>query len=152
VDSGWIVSILRLLLMGLEKIGVIFGLSGYYMNSDSAIISGTEIFLGPTLRYYATKQIFLETTTFFQYSWNQIRTPEQISAGNWYIPRVDFAGIKCQVGVGYSKRLIKNVYLEPLVGYQIYWKWYATYANNQPYELYETSHNFIFSLCLQYSF
>lgn len=133
-------------------IGVIFGLSGYYVNSDSAIIRGTEIFLGPTLRYYASKQLFLETTAFFQYNWSQIRTPDPLSPGNWYIPRIEIAGLKCQLGVGYSKRLISNVYLEPMVGYQIYWKWYATYTNNQPYELYETSHNFFFSLCLQYSF
>jgi hypothetical protein len=132
--------------------GVILGISGYYVNSDSAIIKATDISLGPTLRYYATKQLFLETTALFLYSWSQIRTPDPISPGNWYIPWVEFAGLKGQLGVGYSKRLAKNVYLEPFVGYQIYWKWYATHTDQKPYELYETSYNFIFSLCFQYSF
>lgn len=133
-------------------IGVIFGFSGYYRNSDSAITRGTQVFIGPTFRYYASKQLFLETTTLFQYYWSQTRTPDPISPGNWYFPRVQNAGLKWQLGVGYSKRLIRSVYLEPMVGYQVYWKWYATFNNQRPYKLSETSHNFTFSLSLQYSF
>ena len=132
--------------------GAILGFSTYYVNSDSAVIRATDISLGPTLRYYATKQVFLETTTFLLHSWSQVRTPDPISSGNWYYPKVGIAGLKCQLGVGYSKRLSKNVFLEPMIGYQIYWKWRATLTDQKPYELYETSQNFIFSLCFQYSF
>lgn len=132
--------------------GVILGFSTYFVNSDSAVIKAIDISLGPTLRYYATKQVFLEATTFLLYSWSQVTTPDPISSTNWYYPMVELAGLKCQLGVGYSKRLVKNVFLEPMIGYQIYWKWRATLIDQKPYELYETSSNFIFSLSFQYSF
>jgi hypothetical protein len=132
--------------------GITLGLSGYYVSSDSVIIKATDISLGPTLRYYATKQLFLETTALFLHSWSQTKTVATIGAGNWYIPKTVRAGLKCQLGVGYSKRLARNVYLEPFVGYQIYWRWRATYTDQKPYKLIDTSYNFIFSLTFQYSF
>lgn len=132
--------------------GIVFGLSGYYVNSDSVIIQTTDISFGPTLRYYATEQIFLESTGLFLYSWSQIRTPDPISPGNWYIPWTEFAGLKWQLGAGFSKRLARNVFLEPMVGYRIYWRWYATHSKQRSYELYDVTHGFSFSLCLQFSF
>jgi len=132
--------------------GVILGLSGYFVNSDSADIKTTDISIGPAFRYYATKLVFLEATALFLYNWSQVKTVAPISASNWYIPWVEIAGLKCQLGVGYSKRLSKNVYLEPLIGYQIYWRWYATHTDQKPYELIDRSNNFILSLSFQYSF
>jgi hypothetical protein len=132
--------------------GFIYGFSGYYLNSDSVQIKTNDIFIGPSIRYYATKQVFLESTALFLYSWSQIKTVAPISSGNWYTPRTELAGLKCQLGVGYSKQLARNVYLEPLIGYQMYWRWYATHTDQKPYELIDTSSNFIFSLTFQYSF
>jgi len=132
--------------------GVNLGFSTYYVNSDSVVINATDISLGPTLRYYATKQVFLEATMLLLHSWSQVSTPDPISSSNWYYPRVKLAGLKCQLGVGYSKRLVKSIFLEPMIGYQIYWRWKATLSDQKPYELYETSQNFIFSLSFQYSF
>lgn len=132
--------------------GVAIGLSGYYVRSDSAIMNTTDISLRPTLRYYATKQLFIETSTIFLYCWAKIWTTAPISPGNWYIPWEEFAGFKWKLGAGFSKRLVKNVFMEPMVGYRIYWRWVATHTDQQPYELYDVTHGFTFSLCLQFSF
>jgi hypothetical protein len=132
--------------------GIILGFSTYFVNSDSAVIKAIDISIGPTLRYYATKQVFLEATPFLLYSWSQTTTPDPISSTNWYYPVVKVVGLKCQLGVGYSKRLAENIFLEPMIGYQIYWKWRATLIDQKPYEMYEISNNFLFSLSFQYSF
>jgi len=132
--------------------GVILGFSGYYVNSDSVIIKVNDISIGPVLRYYATKQVFLEATTLFLNSWSKVKTVAPISATNWYTPWSEIAGLKCQLGVGYSKRLAKNVFLEPMIGYQIYWRWRATHTDQNPYVLLDKTNNFVFSLCFQYSF
>lgn len=133
-------------------VGVDFGLSGYYVNSDSVVIITTDVSLGPALRYYASNQLFIETSAVFQYSWAQIRAPDPLNPGSWYIPWEDYAGLKWQLGTGFSKRLVKNVFLEPMIGYRIYWRWYATHTDQRPYELYDVTHGFTFSLCFQFSF
>lgn len=132
--------------------GGVLGFSGYYVNSDSAIMKATEVSLGPVFRYYATKQVFLQSTVLFFYSWSQIKTPNPIGPGNWYVPWTEFAGLNWQMGVGFSKRLVRNMFLEPMVGYRLYWRWYVSNANQRSYELSDITHGLTFSLCLQFSF
>lgn len=132
--------------------GLVLGFSGYYVNSDSVMISENAISIGPTFRYYATKKLFLQTTTHFMLNWSKMKTVAPISASNYYIPWAKLAGVKCQVGVGISKKLTQSIYIEPMLGYHIYWRWLVTMDDQNPYYPLDPSNNFGFSISLYYSF
>jgi len=132
--------------------GVVLGFSGYYVNSDSVLISSNDICIGPTFRYYATKKLFLETTTNLLSSLGKIKTVAPINASNYYVPWTKTVGLKCQIGAGVSEKLTENIYLEPMIGYHLYWRWLATMDDQNPYLLIDTSNNFMFSMSIFYSF
>ncbi|MFO7881992.1 MAG: hypothetical protein R6U52_05600 [Kosmotogaceae bacterium] len=132
--------------------GVTIGFSGYYSNADSMNMNGTEVYVGPSLRYDATENLFLETTFSIQYQRYRTSTPDPISGNYWYVPATDLIGINCILGVGYSIKLNSNIYLEPLLGYQINWEWFYLNQNDNNYFPYEKRHGFIMCMCFLYFF
>lgn len=131
-------------------LGLNAGISGYYNNTDSILMHGTEVNVGPVVRYFTRKNFFMEGSFNILYAFNRLGYPVSSISKYAFLPTSKILGLSFEVGIGYRVILSRNVSLEPIVAYQRKWKGFLPGHDYISFDPYERTHAINFYLSLQF--